>query len=273
MKWSIRQRRVASMTATLSLAVIWLAGAQWIRISLGSLAIYSGASLLACLVGLMLIGLRKRLVMLPLWSVSTWVQVHIYTGLFACIVYAIHVPAIVASGRFEGPLSCLFIVVAASGFYGVYISRVVPKRITNVSIQPRFDRIPWHRDQIANAAETSLSELAETSDLAVLKLFFEKSLRPYFSSSLSVRYLLNPSSAHRRRLLSELNDLDRYFDAGVLTLSKRLAALVRHRDDLDYQHAMQFRLRGWVLIHAGLSSVLVIWSLAHAFIALGMLGN
>lgn len=273
MKLSIPQRRLASLVATLLLVAVWLAGAHWIRISLGHVGVYSGASLLVCLVALMLIGLRKRLIMLPLWSVSTWVQVHIYTGLFACIVYVIHVPSIIASGRLEGPLSWLFLAVSGSGFYGVFISRVVPKRITNVSIQPRYDRIPWHRSQIAIAADKSMTDLADSHDRAVLQSFFERSLQPYFASSMSPRYLLNPSSTRRRRLLGALNELDRYLDSSVLVVSKRLAALVRHRDDLDYQHAMQFRLRGWVVFHAALSMVLIVWSFLHAFIAIGMLGN
>ena len=107
----------------------------------------------------------------------------------------------------------------------------------------------------------------------VLQAFFDRSLQPYFASSMSPRYLLNPSSTRRRRLLGALNELDRYLDSSVLTVSKRLAALIRHRDDLDYQHAMQFRLRGWVVFHAGLSLVLLVWSFVHAFIAIGMLGN
>ncbi len=273
MKWSIRNRRIAALFATVSLLVVWLAGAQWIRISLGQPAVYSGTTLLVCLVGLMLIGLRKRLVILPLWSVSTWVQVHIYTGLFASVAFVAHVPKIFASGPLEAPLSWLFLIVAASGFYGVFISRTAPKRLTGVSIQPRYDRIAWHRDQIAFAATQAIAELKDTPDRNALKAFFDQALGPYFVSSLAMSYLVYPSSTRRRRLLTALAELDRYLDANVLAASKRLAALIRHRDDLDYQHAIQFRLRAWIVVHGGLSSVLMVWSLVHAYIAIGMLGT
>ena len=273
MKWSIRQRRIVALLATMSLLIAWLAGAHWIRISLGHPAIYSGVTLLICLGGLMLIGLRKRLVILPLWSVSTWVQVHIYTGLFACVVFIAHVPSIIASGKLEGPLSWLFVAVAASGFYGVFVSRTAPKRLTAVSIQPRYDRISWHRDQIAIAANKAISELMDTPDRLVLKSFYNQALSSYFASSYSIGYFIYPSSTRRRRLLSALSALDRYLDANVLAASKRLAALIRHRDDLDYQHAIQFRLRAWIVIHGGLSSGLMIWSVIHAFVAIGMRGT
>ena len=272
-RWSIRQRRAVAVATTVLISLLWLAGFQWIQIQLGHASIYSGATLLACLIGLSLIGVRKRLVILPLWPVSTWVQIHIYTGLFACVAFIVHVPAIVASGLFEGPLSCLFLAVAASGLYGIAISRTAPKRLTAVSFQPRFDRIAWHRDQLWVAADDAVSELADSLVKSVLENHYQRTLRPYFRSSLSLKYLAYPTSTRRRRLLSELAELDRYLEGSVLAASKRLAALVRHRDDLDYQHAVQLRLRGWVIVHGGMSTVLVLWSLVHACVALGMLGS
>lgn len=263
---------MAACIATVSLLVAWLLGAYAIHVSLGHPAIYSGATLLVCLIGLVFIGLRKRLVMLPLWSVSTWVQIHIYTGLFASVVYTVHVPGIFASGKFEGPLSCLFVTVSASGFYGLYISRTSPKRLTGIATQVRFDRIGWHRDQIAIAADKAISELADTPDRHVLKSFYDKSMKPYFASSLPLSYFIFPTSFSKRHLLSAMGELDRYLDASVLSVSGKLAALVRHRDDLNYQHAIQIRLRAWVAIHAGLSVVLVVWSVVHAYLAIGMLG-
>lgn len=273
LSWSLRQRRITSLFATTVSLMIWLAGAQWVQIKLGHTAIYSGATLLGCLFGLSLIGARKRLIILPLWSVSAWVQVHIYTGLFACVAFAVHVPTIVANGWFEGPLSWLFLIVAASGFYGVFISRTAPKRLTAVSIQPRFDRISWHRDQLAIAAEEAVSELQDLVDGRVVTAHYQQYLRPYFQSSLSRAYLLYPTGARRRDFLAALGELDRYLEGSALSVSKRLAALIRHRDDLDYQHAIQLRLRTWVMIHGGMSSVLIVWSLVHAYMALAMLGS
>lgn len=272
-KWSIRHRRIAALVITLAMLLVWLAGAHWIRISLGHPAIYSGATLLLCLVGLMLLGLRKRLIVLPLWSVKTWVQVHIYTGLFACAAFVVHVPAIIATGRLEGPLSWLFIIVSLSGFYGLYISRTAPKRLTAVTMEPRYDRISWHRDQIALAAQKTVSELGDSPDRAVLQSLYSAALQPYFNSTLPLRYLLFPSMVRRRRLIHAVVENHRYLDQMVLAAANRLSSLLRQRDDLDYQHAIQFRLRAWVTVHSAMASLLVIWSTVHAYVAIGMLGR
>lgn len=271
--WSIRQRRMFAVAATLSFLVVWFAGAQWIRISLGHPAVYSGSTLLLCLLSLMLLGLRKRLIVLPLLPVKTWVQIHIYTGVFSCAAFLVHVPSVFATGRLEGPLSWLFLVVAASGFYGLYISRTAPKRLTAVSIEPRYDRIDWHRQQIATSAQKAITDLNESADRTILETIYHKTLAPYFSSRLSLRYLVIPSSFRRRRLIRAITECHRYFDQATMQAANQLAALVRRRDDLDYQHAIQFRLRAWVTMHAGLSTVLIAWSLLHAYVAIGMLGQ
>jgi hypothetical protein len=272
-KWTIRHRRMAALLATILIALVWLAGAHAIRISLGHPAIYSGTTLLFCLFTLMLLGLRKRLIVLPLWPVKTWVQIHIYTGLFACAAFVVHVPAIFASGRLEGPLSWLFILVSLSGFYGVYISRSAPKRLSSVSIEPRYDRIPWHRDQIALAAQKTIAELKDSPDREILRSLYTNALKPYFDSPLPLRYLLHPSSMRRRRLIQTVVENHRYLDQSVLAAANRLSSLVRHRDDLDFQHAIQFRLRTWVTFHSAIASLLMVWSLVHAYLAIGMLGE
>ncbi len=273
LRWSLRNRRIGAIVATLLVGLLWVAGAYWVRITLGHPAIYSGATLMTCLVGLMLIGLRRRVPILPLWSVSTWVQIHLYTAVFACVAFVAHVPSIVANGKFEFGLSCLFLVVAASGFYGLFISRTGPKRLTALSTQPRYDQISWHRNQLAIAAHGAVNQLPETADRQVLQAYFDRSLQPYFDSPLSKRYLLLPTSARRHQLLAELAEHDRYLDPNVMAASKRLSALVRHRDDLDYQNAIQFRLRSWVVVHGAMSSVLFVWSIVHAGVALRMLGG
>jgi hypothetical protein len=272
-KWTIRHRRMAALFATFIIVLVWLAGAQAIRNSLGHPAIYSGATLLFCLLALMMLGLRKRLIVLPLWPVKTWVQIHIYMGLFACAAFVVHVPTLFASGRLEAPLSWLFIVVSLSGFYGLYISRSAPKRLSSASIEPRYDRIPWHRDQIALAAQKTVAELADSPDREILRALYVKALEPYFNSSLPLRYLLHPSSIRRRRLIQAVVENHRYLDQSVLAAANRLSSLVRHRDDLDFQHAIQFRLRTWVTFHSAIASLLIVWSLVHAYLAIGMLGE
>jgi hypothetical protein len=211
-----------------------------------------------------LFGVRRRIPILPLGSTSTWTQIHIYTGLFAAGVYWMHVPSLIGDGVFEWVLSLVFLLVTSSGFYGLYASRTLPKRLTAVEGQHRFDRVEWHRSQIASHARGLLNELSDQAGMPVLGNYYGKHLNPFFSSRPSLAYVLIPTGGRRRRLLNGLKDLDRYLETEGRGTSGRFAALIRRRDDLDYQFALQLRLRLWVVVHSVFSLALIVGGIIHA---------
>lgn len=265
------RRLLGVLVTTLAILVtMWLAWLTDAR--LGHASIFSGACLLACLFGLILIGVRRRLPILPLGSVSTWTQVHLYVGFFSSAVYWLHVPAVIGTGIFESTLSIVFLAVTISGFYGLYASRTLPKRLTAVEGQHRFDRMHWHREQISQAAKGLLDGLEEASAVRVLGNFYQEFLEPFFGPKTSLTYLLIPMGIRRRRLTSGLKELDRYLEPEGRDAAGKLIALVRHRDDLDYQFALQLRLRIWLIVHGVVSVLLVVMSLLHAIIAIKHLG-
>lgn len=264
---SFRQRRIVGLTVTTA-AVAIVALLAWLEESrLGRSSILTGATVLGSLLVLALIGVRRRIPVLPLGSVSTWTQIHIYTGLFAAGVYLMHVPTLIAGGLFECGLSSLFLLVTLSGFYGLYASRTLPRRLTAVEGQHRFDRVLWHRNQIATTAKELLGELNEQTGLRVLGSFYNSYLDPFFSTRPSLAYVMVPSGTRRRRLLSGLKELDRYLEQGSRQTAGRLAALVRRRDDLDYQYAVQLRLRLWLVVHSVFSVALLLGAILHAVVA------
>ena len=270
---SMRRRRVFACVATLLAIELFWCFNQFILGRLGNASLFSGSVLLACLFMLVAIGARRRLMMLPLRSVSTWLQIHLYTGIFACAVFVIHVPRIIANGWFEGILSWLFITVSASGIYGIFASRTIPKRLTAVPTQPRYDRIDWHRDQYRKAGAGIFESLTSDNGGDVLEDFYARQLQPYFESGLPLLFRIQPNPRRRRALLAELGDLKRYLSGDSLDAANRFSALVRHRDELDYHHGLQWKLRSWVIIHAALSLVLVVWAVVHAGFAFVMLGR
>jgi hypothetical protein len=270
---SLRRRRLIACVATLlAIEIFWCCN-QIIDSRLGNASLFSGSVLLACLFVLVAIGARRRLMMLPLWSVSTWLQIHLYTGIFACAVFVIHAPRIIANGWFEGILSWLFIGVSASGIYGIFASRTIPKRLTAVPTQPRYERIDWHRDQYRQVAAKVFESLSSEHGGDVLADFYTKELRPYFESGLPILFRIQPDPRRRRALLADLGDLKRYLSGDALEAANRFSALIRHRDELDYHHGLQWKLRCWVIIHAALSLVLMVWSVVHAGFAFVMLGR
>ncbi|QEG40288.1 hypothetical protein [Roseimaritima ulvae] len=266
------KRRILALTLT-TLACGVLGGAAWlVKQRLGHASVLTGSTALACLFLLLLIGVRRRIPVLPLWSMSTWVQIHIYMGLFSVVAYVMHVPALIASGTFEGGLSLLFLAVAASGLYGLYVSRTAPKRLTAVAGEYRFEQIGWHRTRIAELADELIEELSGTQAATVLSRFYLQTLQPFFGARPSLAYVAVPTGGRRRRILTQLRELDRYLEVETRDTAGRFAALVRMRDDLDYHFALQLRLRGWLVIHSLLSTGLVIWASTHALLALRFLG-
>ncbi len=264
---SFRRRRLISIVVTfVALAVVWLI-ASILEGRLARTSVFTGGTVLGSILILGLLGIRRRIPVLPLGSVSTWTQIHIYTGLFASGAYLIHVPSIIAGGVFECGLSIVFLLVSVSGLYGIYASRTLPRRLTAVEGQHRFDRVAWHRSQIALTAKGLLDEVNEQTGMRVLGNFYTNYLSPFFCASPSLAYVLVPTGVRRRRLLSGLKELDRYLESESRGTAGRFAALVRRRDDLDYQFALQLRLRIWLVIHCVFSVVLIAWATVHAVLA------
>lgn len=271
MNLHLRNRRRLGLLITFIAILIVYRWQTIIDNQLGHASIFTGSILLSCLVLLSAIGLRKRLVMLPILSVATWMQIHIYTGIFATVVYLFHVPSIIANGIFEGGLSWLFLIVSLSGFYGVYVSRTAPRKMTNVPGEYRFDLIGWHRQRLAEAAAEVLQNVDRSLASPVLADFYRDSLQPYFSASVPLNFVLIPSSTRRKRLLAAIQDLDRYLSTSTRAAAGQLAALVRTRDELDFHYAMQLRLRAWIVVHASLSVILLAWSMLHTLLVIGFI--
>lgn len=263
----LRTRRTIALIVTLAAVIaVWLIA--WVEDSrLGHASYFTGATCLSSLLLLILISVRRRIPVLPLGSASTWTQIHIYTGLFATAVYVMHVPSLIGAGMFEYLLSIVFWIVSASGFYGLYASRTIPKRLTAIDSQYRFDLIAWHRDQIADTAGRLLENVSEKTTVRVLGTYYTTYLRPFFGNRPSLAYVLVPRGNRRRQLLGGLKELDRYLEPGGKQMAGRFAALVRRRDDLDYQFALQLRLRVWLIVHSALSVTLVIGATIHAVVA------
>ncbi|MFG0261120.1 MAG: hypothetical protein ACF788_01855 [Novipirellula sp. JB048] len=263
-----RTRRWIGLTVTAVAGATVFLIQRWQHDRLGHASHFTGFTLLATLALLMLLGVRRRLPVLPLGNVSTWTQIHLYSGLFATAVYVAHVPALIASGRFEGLLSILFLSVSASGFYGLYASRTLPRRLSAVQGEYRYDQIPWHRHEIAKAARGLLDGASDASAMMVLSTFHRKYLHPFFESTPTLAYVVAPNGHRRRRLLSGLKELDRYLEDQSRATAGQFAALVRRRDDLDYQYALQLRLRLWVVLHSLLSLLLLAAAILHTAVVL-----
>lgn len=263
---SFRRRRIQRTIVTVAvLAVIGL-----IIYAQNQKLIHSAYSTGYLLIGavffLAAFNLRKKLTFLPaIGSASTWMQIHIYVGLSTFVIFGMHIAWRVPDGWLEGFLATLYLTVALSGVYGLYATRVLPKKLTALSEEIIYERIPAFRKQVAVTARQLVIEACESSD--VLAKFYVNRLAPYFEKPRSLAYMVHPSSRQCRQLVAEIEDLDRYLAKEQRSVSRQLTGLVRQKDDLDYHSAIQGRLKIWLFMHIGLTYSLLIVAVVHGVMA------
>ena len=235
-------------------------------------AMVSGYVLLGAIIFLTLFNLRKRLTFLPsIGSAATWMQLHIYVGLSTFFIFGFHVAWHVPNGWFECSLAALYLTVALSGVYGLVITRILPKRLTAIGNEVIYEQIPALRLQLAQ--QVRQLALAKDQSNDVVSRYYLHKLLPFFEKPRSLAYLAFPSGRRKRMLLQGIDGLKRYLDKDSRSQTESLAFYVRQKDDLDYQEAVQGRLKIWMFLHVGFTYSLLIVSILHAILVHAFIGG
>jgi len=261
----ILRRRIRNTLATLVIVVLLglILSAQ--EASLQRSAFTSGYILLPAVLFLASYNLRKKLPFLPLGNSSSWMQLHIYIGWGTIAIFLMHVGFRLPSGRLECMLATLYSIVAGSGIYGLYMTRTIPRKLTAIRQEVIFEQIPAIRRQVSVQARALV--LASSSDSPLFAEMYQNRLSRFFETPRSPWYYLHPNGQLRRKLIAELEDMNRYLSQSQRAVSQQLAALVYRKDDVDYHHALQGRLKVWLFAHVGFTYSLVAVSLLHAVLA------
>lgn len=259
------RRKKYALISVLMIAAIFTWTAV-LRNGLLNSSFFTGYVFIGCLFFLTALGMRKRLSFLPQFgSVSFWTQVHIYVGLATFAIFGMHVNWRIPDGGLEVFLSVLYLLVAFSGVYGIYASRVLPKRLTAIDEEVIYERIPAFGQQLANQARGIVLEACETSE--VLAKFYTHRLINFFERPRSLAYFIRPTGNRRRQLVGEIEALDRFLAEDQRIVSRKLAGLVQQKDDLDFHRAIQGRLKIWLFAHVGLTYSLLIVAIVHGVMA------
>ena len=264
-KFFVSRRKKYALITIVGIAllamVVWLLQSRLLNSSF-----FTGYIFLGSLFFLTALGMRKRLTFLPkIGSASFWMQVHIYVGLATFAMFAMHVKWRIPDGGLEIFLSVLYLFVALSGVYGAYITRVLPKRLTAIDEEIIFERIPAFRQKLAAQARAIVLEACETSE--VLAKFYTNRLIYFFERPRSLAYMVRPSGSRQRQLVGEIEALDRFLAEDNRSASRKLAMLVRQKDDLDFHRAIQGRLKIWLFAHIGVTYSLLIVAVVHGVMA------
>ena len=210
--------------------------------------------------------IRKKLTMIPIGKNSTWLQWHIYLGWVALFVFFLHIEWHMPNGILEVALAVLFLLVAASGVIGLYLSRRLAPRLTNRGEEVIFERIPMFVASLRTQAEDLVVEAAVETESATLSNFYYARAGDFFSGT---RNLLAHLRSSRRPLFSLFKDLrtvERYMNEKELEYSDRLRSLLEKKDELDYHYALQAALKSWLFVHIPATFSMVIIMLIHVLV-------
>jgi len=213
--------------------------------------------------GLTAYNLRKKLPFLPLLSSRVWLQFHAYAGLFAGVLFVFHLRFAVPAGPFNLALAGLFLAVTLSGISGWWLSRAIPRRLTSAGGEVPFERIPViRRDLRLQAEKIALAAIPEAKS-TTLADFYVRELAPAFAAGPAFFPHLLGSRAALNNRLAALAETGRYLAASEQTRAEEIAELVRARHVLDFHHANQLLLKGWLFVHLPLTYALLVFTFVH----------
>jgi hypothetical protein len=270
---SFRTRRwtyfIVTLVAAALLAIAWVLGHAALR----PVPMYSGALLLALIVGLLLFNARKKLPFIPLLKASTWLQVHVYAGWLTVLVYGLHVGFRWPSGRLGLMLAALFFCVSVSGVVGLWLSRWLPPRLTRSGESLIYERIPLFRHRLQVEAREAVHQAATEANSTTLEDFYLRLLGPYLASQPWFFLALAGDDPKHHRVKAELAELRRYLDPREVAYADQLGDVIEAKRGLDFQLAGQRLLKLWLFVHIPLSYALLILCLVHAWLALRYAGR
>ena len=267
MNWFQRRRSISIILFAIAVALVVIAS-KALDAALRPTPIYTGLFLLAILFLLTLFNARKKLPFIPVFKASTWMQIHIYVGLLSVVVFLIHIDFKWPDGVFEIILAIVFAIVSLSGIFGLFLTRTLPRRMTNFGESVIYEQIPARRRQIQSDAEALVLKSEEELHSSSLTDFYLKHLRPFLSSRPHPVLALRASGPRMRELDEHMGSISRYLADEERPLLEELRGLVHSKRNLDYQHASQKLLRLWLFIHIPFTYSLLILAVAHGALAL-----
>jgi len=257
--------------AVVLLVVVVLAAAA--EATLRQPAVISGWVLAGLALLLTLYNLRKKLAYPPLLRSSTWLQIHVYTGLLAFGVFFLHAGFRWPGGVFDTVLYLLFLAVALTGIIGLLLSRSIPKRLTARGQEVIYERIPGYRRELAEEARQLVEDAVKQHDAVTLADFYRRRLLHFFAGPAHRVHHLLQSGRPLNKLLNELRARHRYMSEPEQSAASELETLIEAKDDLDYHHVLQGTLKLWLFVHVPLTYAMLACFVLHVLLIYSFKGT
>jgi len=255
---------LATAVVAIWLGLAWQVG--WI--ALRPVNMYSGWLLFALMLGLAFFNARKKLPFLPLLKASTWLQIHVYVGWLSCLVFVMHTGLRFSGGRLEWLLSLGFIGVAASGIFGLWLSRWIPPRLARSGESLIYERIPMLRHRLVAEAKALVTQAEAETQSTTLTDYYLRILGDYFARQPALLAPLAGDDADYHRVRLELTSLRRFLNEREIVLADQIGQLLEAKRNLDSQLAGQRLLKLWLFVHIPLTYGLFVLVGAHVWLIL-----
>ncbi len=239
---------------------------QWVERHRGNEAFASGFSLLAVVAALFGLSVRKRMIDRPLGSVAIWQAVHHYLGMLCLAIYAMHA-GLVVRGWLEIALAIAFWIVSLSGLVSWYVNRTSPRLLRAAGYHVLREDIPQSKQLISEQAYRLALEAAGKNETAALADYYRAKLSAFFMKPRSMGFRVFPTGMRRRNLVAGLESLDRYLSETGRESRRRMCEFVISKDNLDFQYAIQLRIRVWAAMHTAFIGSFLVLTIAHVILA------
>ena len=259
-----RRRRNITLFSVVCLLTIWIS--VLCHRNHTDIRHFSGWLMFALIVFLAAFNLRQRLSFLPVLRASTWLQLHIYLGLFCGLIFVIHIGAAVPNGPLEITLALLFLIVFVSGIVGLALSRSLPNRLTNQGEEIIFERIPIYRRQLRDKAEELVLSSLTSSQSKMLAEFYSEELALFFVAPAYLLHHLFMAQRPLNQILEKIDNQKRYCNDSECELIEQLRELVVKTYELDRSQYLQGILKVWLFIHIPATFALFAFIVLHVIL-------
>lgn len=258
-----RTRRILLGAGGLLLVV---AAALWTHqniVMLNQPDILNGYLLFGCMWIPALLGLRKKLSMLPVGSAAHWTGVHILVGVVLLPLYWLHTGAFWPSGTYEKALAALFYLVSGSGLLGWFVQTIYPARLTQTGGEIQFERIPAAICGLRDAAIATVRQATQDTATDTLARHYVQNLSWYFFKPRFVLNHLFGGQRHEFWLHGEFRRIERYLGPREKQYLERLRELAKQKSNVDTHYAIQGLLKLWLFLHIPASATLLALAVWH----------
>ena len=253
--------RYAVITAVAITLFYWLVSVY--EAALRDPRFLDGWILVAGIGGQLMFHLRKKSTTLPLGKTADWLRVHIFIGYFVIAVFLSHTSFSTPEQLVEWVLWCIFVLVAASGIVGAYLSWAIPTKLERRDEPIAFERIPAFQSMLAKQAGCAGHRLRQSRRVtgAFGALFGQAPC--YFNRPQNLFAHLRGSKRPLRQICDEIEAVERYVDDAGATLLRKVRDLVIEKDALDSHYAHQGALQIWLFIHIPATYSMIVVTVLH----------